>query len=174
MTTLPRLRYRLALPAVAAILLTMSGCGNTAGTNPSTSSTVEQTMGPEQARKEYLDLFTTIQALAPSGDWGVAPPDIKGDACRLPDGTDGTQFSINTSRSPLSREEMDALHDKVKAVFETTGFTVQQHTDGGENFVRRTDVFGPEKFVMGLTTSKYEINLGGNTRCVPDPEATFR
>ena len=69
---------------------------------------------------------------------------------------------------------MDALHDKVKTEFETTGFTVTQHTDGGANFIRRTVVFGPEKFVRGLTTGKYEINLGGNTRCVPDPEAKFR
>ncbi|MDR6986377.1 hypothetical protein J2Y66_000847 [Paenarthrobacter nitroguajacolicus] len=42
--------------------------------------------------------------------------------------------------------------------------------DEGENFVRRTVVSGPEKFVMGITTGKYEISLGGNTRCVPDSE----
>ncbi|MGA8787435.1 MAG: hypothetical protein WB535_00640 [Paenarthrobacter sp.] len=124
-------------------------------------------MDPEQARTEYFELFNKIQALAP-GDWGVAPPsEFQGDACRLPDGTDGTQFSVNTSRSPLSREEMDALHEKVKEQFVTTGFTVQQSTDGGENFVRRTTVSGPEKFVMGITTGKYGIALSGNTRCVP-------
>ncbi|NQD90737.1 hypothetical protein HP499_23420 [Paenarthrobacter sp. CM16] len=69
---------------------------------------------------------------------------------------------------------MDALHEKVKEQFVTTGFTVQQSTDGGENFVRRTTVSGPEKFVMGITTGKYGIALSGNTRCVPDPEGKFR
>ena len=29
--------------------------------------------------------------------------------------TEGTQVSFDATRSPLSREEMDALHDKVKA-----------------------------------------------------------
>jgi hypothetical protein len=134
---------------------------------------VEQAMGPEQARKEYLDLFTKIQALAP-GDWTKVTPDKPGAVCILPNGSESTKASFDAHRSPLSREEMDALHDKVKAVFETAGFTVQQSTDGGANFVRNTNVFGPEKFVMGLTTGKYAITLGGNTRCVPDPEAKFR
>ena len=130
-------------------------------------------MGPEQAREEYLDLFTKIQALAPGG-WTKVTPDKPGLVCPLPDGTEGTQVSFDAHRSPLSREEMDALHDKVKTVFETTGFTVKQSTDGGANFVRSTDVFGPDKFVMGLTTGKYAITLGGNTRCVPDPDKKFR
>ncbi|MDR6437473.1 hypothetical protein J2790_002616 [Paenarthrobacter nicotinovorans] len=173
MTATHRSRHRRVLPAAAIILLTLAGCGTTPSTNSPTSA-VEQTMDPEQARAEYFELFNKIQALAP-GDWGVAPPsEFQGDACRLPDGTDGTQFSVNTSRSPLSREEMDALHEKVRAEFETTGFTVRQSTDGGENFVRRTSVFGPEKFVMGITTGKYGIALSGNTRCVPDPEGEFR
>ncbi|MET3903023.1 hypothetical protein [Paenarthrobacter sp. 4246] len=130
-------------------------------------------MDPEQARKEYLDIFTEAQALAP-GDWTKVTPDKPGGVCVRPLGTEGTKVSFDTSRSPLSREEMDALHDKVKALFEATGFTVKQESDGGPNFVRHTDVFGPDKFVMGLTTGKYEINLGGNTRCFADPEGKFR
>lgn len=69
---------------------------------------------------------------------------------------------------------MDILHDKVKTLFEATGLTVKQETDGGPNFIRSTDVFGPDKFVMGFVTGKYGISLGGNTRCVPDPEGKFR
>ena len=172
MTTMHRPHYRRILPAAAILLITLAGCGTTPGTPP--TGTAEQTMEPEQARTEYFNLFNKIQALAP-GDWDVAPPsEYQGDVCRLPDGSDGTQFSIDTSRSPLSREEMDALHDKAKTVFVSTGFTVKQESDAGPNFVRHTDVFGPDKFVMGLTTGKYEINLGGNTRCVPDPEGKFR
>ncbi|MET4540221.1 hypothetical protein ABIE37_002002 [Arthrobacter bambusae] len=172
MTTKLHPVYRRVLPAAAIILLTLAGCGTTTTTNPPTS-TAEQTMASEQARKEYLDLFTKIQAHAP-GDWSKVTPDKPGGVCDGPLGTEGTQVSFDATRSPLSREEMDALHDKVKAEFETTGFTVTQHTDGGENFVRRTDVFGPEKFVMGLTTGKYGIALGGNTRCFSDPEGKFR
>ena len=70
--TTKRRHYWCALPAAAIILLTLAGCGTTPSTNPPTS-TAEQTMDPEQARKEYFDLFTQIQALAP-GDWGVVIP----------------------------------------------------------------------------------------------------
>ncbi|WP_157731585.1 hypothetical protein [Arthrobacter sp. YN] len=130
-------------------------------------------MGSEQARKEYLNLFTEVQALAP-GDWTKVTPDKPGGVCDGPLGTEGTKVSFDAHRSPLSREEMDALHDKVKTLFEATGFTVKQETDDGPNFIRSTDVFGPDKFVMGLTTGRLAITLGGNTRCFSDPEGKFR
>ena len=130
-------------------------------------------MNPEEARTEYLELFNKIQALAPGG-WTKVTPDKAGSVCDRPLGTEGTQLSFDTSRSPLSREKMDDLHDKVKTLFEATGFNLKQEIDGGPNFVRHTDVFGSDKFVMGLTTGKYEINLGGNTRCFADPEGKFR
>ncbi|WP_311214269.1 MULTISPECIES: hypothetical protein [unclassified Arthrobacter] len=130
-------------------------------------------MDPEEARTEYLELFNKIQALAPGG-WTKVTPGKAGWVCDRPLGTEGTQVSFDTSRSPLSREEMDALHDKVKTLFEATGFTVKQETDDSPNFNRSTDVSGPGKFVMGFGTGKYGITLGGNTRCFADPEGKFR
>ncbi len=80
-------------------------------------------MNPEEARTEYLELFNKIQALAPGG-WTKVTPDKAGWVCDRPLGTEGTQLSFDTSRSPLSREEMDDLHDKVKTLFEATGFNL--------------------------------------------------
>ncbi len=130
-------------------------------------------MDPEQARKEYLDIFTEVQALAPGG-WTKVAPDKAGWVCDRPLGTEGTQVSFDTSRSPLSREEMDDLHDKVKTLFEATGFNLRQEIDEGPNFVRHTVVLGPDKFSMAFGTGKYGITLSGNTRCFADQEGKFR
>jgi hypothetical protein len=172
MKTIRNRRYWRVLPAAAMLLLTLAGCAATPSTN-SPTSTAEKAMDPEEARTEYLELFNKIQALAP-GDWTKVTPDKAGWVCDRSLGTEGTQVSFDTSRSPLSREEMDALHDKVKTLFEATGFNLRQEIDEGPNFVRHTVVLGPDKFSMAFGTGKYGITLSGNTRCFADPEGKYR
>lgn len=145
-------RYWHVLPAAAILLVTLAGCGATPSSNPPTS-TAERTMDPEEARTEYVELFNRIQALAP-GDWTKVTPDKAGWVCDRPLGTEGTQVSFDTSRSPLNQEEMYALHDKVKTLFEATGFYLRQEIDDGPNFVRHTVVLGPDKFSMAFGTGK--------------------
>ncbi|ASN19868.1 hypothetical protein CGK93_09430 [Arthrobacter sp. YN] len=157
---------------VVAILTALTGCVTTPSTNPPTS-TAEQTMDPEQARKEYLDIFTEVQALAP-GDWTKVAPDAPGDVCDLPQGIEGTQFSFDITRSAISEDQAEAIHKTVKEVFESKGLRVVQTQPSGANRDQTTTGFGDGKFSMQLGTSSIGTTLGGNTRCTPDPEGKFR
>ncbi|GAA3277704.1 hypothetical protein AAU01_24490 [Paenarthrobacter aurescens] len=169
----PRRRhYWRALPATAVLLLVLTGCGTTPSTNPPTS-TEEQTRGPEQARTEYLDIFTQIQALAP-GDWTKITPDKPGMACPLPDGTEGTRFNYDSTQGTITEEQAAAIHKTVREIFESKGLRVVQTQPSGSNRDQTTTGFGDGKFSMQLGTSSFGTSLGGNTRCAPDPEGKFR
>ncbi|WP_207597056.1 hypothetical protein [Arthrobacter sp. D5-1] len=130
-------------------------------------------MDPEQARKEYLDIFTEIQALAP-GDWTKVAPDEPGDVCDLPQGIEGTQFSFDSKHGVMSQDQAEEIHKTVKEVFETEGLRVVQTQPSGANRDQTTTGFGDGKFSMHLGTSSFGTTLGGNTRCAPDPEGKFR
>ena len=171
MTTTYRRRYWRVLPA-AIILLTLAGCGTAPSTNPPTS-TAEQTVDPDQARKDYLDLFTEVQALAP-GDWTKVTPEAQGDVCHLPLGMEGTQFSFDSTQGAISEDQAEAIHKSVKEAFESKGLRVVQTQPSGANRDQTTTGFGDGKFSMQLGTSSFGTTLGGNTRCAPDPEGKFR
>jgi len=130
-------------------------------------------MGPEQARTEYLDIFTQIQALAP-GDWTKITPDKPGMACPLPDGSEGTQFNYDSTQGAISEDQAEAIHKTVKEVFEREGLRVVQTQPSGANRDQTTTGSGDGKFSMQLGTSSFGTTLGGNTRCTPDPEGKFR
>ena len=172
MTTTYRRRYWRILPAAAILLLTLAGCGATPSTNPPTS-TAGQTTDPEQARKEYLDLFTQVQALAP-GDWTKVAPEAPGDVCHLPLGMEGTRFSFDSTQGAISEDQAEAIHKSVKEAFESKGLRVVQTQPSGANRDRTTTGFGDGKFSMQLGTSSFGTTLGGNTRCAPDPDGKFR
>ncbi|MEO3940305.1 hypothetical protein V3C41_04400 [Paenarthrobacter nicotinovorans] len=130
-------------------------------------------MDPEQARKEYLDLFTEVQALAPD-DWTKVTPEAQGDVCHLPLGMEGTQFSFDSTQGAISEDQAEAIHKSVKEVFESNGLRVVQTQPSGANRDQTTTGFGDGKFSMQLGTSSLGTTLGGNTRCSPDPEGKFR
>ncbi|WP_223944611.1 hypothetical protein [Arthrobacter sp. StoSoilB20] len=130
-------------------------------------------MDPEQARKEYLDLFTEVQALAP-GDWTKVTPEAQGDVCHLPLGMEGTQFSFDSTQVAISEDQAEAMHKTVKEAFESKGLRVVQTQPSGANRDQITTGFGDGKFSLQLGTSSFGTTLGGNTRCVPDPESKFR
>ncbi|MET3904926.1 hypothetical protein ABIE35_003514 [Paenarthrobacter sp. 4246] len=90
-------------------------------------------MGSEQARTEYLNIFTQIQALAP-GDWTKITPYKPGMACPLPDGTEGTRFNYDSTQGAISEDQAEAIHKTVKEVFESNGLRVvqTQPSGGGE------------------------------------------
>ena len=130
-------------------------------------------MGPEQAREEYLDLFTKIQALAPGG-WTKVTPDKPGDVCDLPMGDQGTQFNDDSTRGAIAQVQAEAIHKTVKELFETQGLRVVQTQPSGANRDQTTTGFGDDRFSMQFGTSSFGTTLGGNTRCTPDPEGKFR
>ena len=157
---------------VLVVLAALVGCGTTPGTNPPTSA-VEQTMGSEQAREEYLDIFTKIQALAP-GDWTKVTPDKPGMVCPLPDGTEGTQVNYDSTHGSIPQEQTAEIHKTVKELFETEGLRVVQTQPSGANRDQTTTGFGDGKFSMRFGTSSFGTTLGGSTRCALDPEGKFR
>ncbi|WOH19366.1 hypothetical protein IRJ34_03295 [Paenarthrobacter sp. GOM3] len=171
MTTMSS-RRSLIQGLVVAILVALTGCGTTPSTTPPTNA-AEQTMGPEQARTEYLDIFTQIQGLAP-GDWTKITPDKPGMACPLPDGTEGTRFNYDSTQGAISEDQAKAIHKSVKEVFESNGLSVVQTQPSGANRDQTTTGFGDGKFSMQLGTSSFGTTLGGNTRCAQDPEGKFR
>jgi hypothetical protein len=128
---------------------------------------------PDQARKDYLDLFTEVQALAP-GDWTKITPDKPGMACPLPDGIGGTRFNYDSTQGAISEDQAEAIHKSVKEAFESKGLRVEQTQPSGANRDQTTTGFGDGKFSMQLGTSSFGTTLGGNTRCAPDPEGKFR
>jgi hypothetical protein len=130
-------------------------------------------MGPEQARKEYLDLFTEIQAITP-GEWTKVTPDKPGLPCPLPDGTEGTRFNYDSTHGAISQDQAEGTHKTVKEMFETQGLRVVQTQPSGANRDQTTTGFGDGKFTMQFGTSSFGTTLGGNTRCTPDPEGKFR
>ncbi|MEV4295018.1 hypothetical protein [Microbispora rosea] len=152
------LRLRL-LAAVLASSALVSACTN----EP------EMNMTPEESRQVLVtEAKAIIRAVFPDADPLVAVQ-VKDAPCGGLVGTDDTSVtSVLTVRSDIADDTSnpDEVFRKVLTVLRERGWTIN-YTKGRVAGAERTGVGG---ISVGVPDSPVEINIGGDTECVKNPE----